>query len=35
MKNEIKELNKIWSEIEKGNAESYYEEEFFKAIKKW
>ncbi len=33
-KKELKELNKIWSEIEK-NTEVYSEEEFFKELKKW
>ncbi|MBU2616993.1 MAG: AbrB/MazE/SpoVT family DNA-binding domain-containing protein [Nanoarchaeota archaeon] len=32
---EIKELNKIWKEIDSGKCESYTESEFFKKMKEW
>lgn len=32
---EIKELDKIWKEIDSGKCESYTEEEFFKKMKEW
>jgi len=34
-KKEIKELNKIWKEIDSGKVETYSENEFFKAMKQW
>ncbi|MCK5708034.1 MAG: AbrB/MazE/SpoVT family DNA-binding domain-containing protein [Candidatus Aureabacteria bacterium] len=32
---EIKELDKIWKEIDSGECESYSEEEFFIKLKEW
>ena len=32
---EMKELDKIWGEIDSGNCKSYTEEEFFKKMKEW
>jgi len=32
---EMKELNKIWEEIDSGECESYTEKEFFEQLKKW
>jgi len=32
---EIKELDKIWKEIDSGKCESYAEDEFFKKLKEW
>ncbi|MFH1590288.1 MAG: AbrB/MazE/SpoVT family DNA-binding domain-containing protein [archaeon] len=32
---EMKEINRIWDDIDKGNAEAYDEKEFFSAMKKW
>jgi len=32
---EMKELDKIWKEIDKGKCESYTEEEFFRKMKEW
>ncbi|MFH1326764.1 MAG: AbrB/MazE/SpoVT family DNA-binding domain-containing protein [archaeon] len=32
---EIKELDKIWKEIDSGKCESYTEDEFFKKMKEW
>lgn len=32
---EIKELDKIWKEIDSGKSESYVEEEFFEKMKEW
>ncbi len=32
---EIKELDKIWKDIDSGNCESYSEEEFFRKMKEW
>ena len=32
---EIKELDKIWKEIDSGECESYSEDEFFKKMKEW
>jgi len=32
---EIKDLNKIWKEIDSGKVETYSEKEFFKAMKQW
>ncbi len=34
-KKELIELNAIWNEIDKGKADTYSEEEFFKAMKQW
>ncbi len=34
-KREIKELKKIWNEIDAGKADVYSEKEFFKAMKQW
>jgi bifunctional DNA-binding transcriptional regulator/antitoxin component of YhaV-PrlF toxin-antitoxin module len=34
-KAELKELKKIWNEIDSGNADSYSEKEFFSAMKQW
>lgn len=34
-KNELKELNLIWTEIDKGKVDKYSEKEFFKAMKQW
>lgn len=34
-KKEMKELNKIWKEIDSGKCKSYTEKEFFKKIKEW
>jgi len=34
-KEEMKELNKIWRDIDNGKCESYSEEEFFEEMKKW
>lgn len=32
---EMKELNKIWKEIDSGKCKSYTEKEFFENLKKW
>lgn len=32
---EMKELDKIWKDIDGGKCESYTEEEFFKKMKEW
>jgi len=32
---EMKELDKIWKEIDSGKCESYTQEEFFKKMKEW
>jgi len=32
---EMKELNKIWKEIDGGKCESYTEKDFFKKMKEW
>ncbi|MFT4308893.1 MAG: AbrB/MazE/SpoVT family DNA-binding domain-containing protein [Candidatus Woesearchaeota archaeon] len=32
---ELKELEKIWAEIDQGKAKKYSEKEFFKAMSKW
>ncbi len=32
---EMKELDKIWKDIESGKCESYTEEKFFKKMKEW
>ena len=32
---EMKELDKIWKDIDEGKCESYTEEEFFKKMKEW
>jgi len=32
---EIKELDKIWKEIDNGKCESHTEKEFFKKMKEW
>ena len=32
---EMKELDRIWKEIDSGKCQSYSEEEFFKEMKKW
>lgn len=32
---EMKELDKIWKEIDNGECESYSVEEFFKKMKEW
>ena len=32
---EIKELDKIWKDIDAGNCESYTEKEFFEKLKEW
>ena len=32
---EMKELDKIWKEIDSGKCESYTEKEFFKKMKEW
>jgi len=32
---EMKELDKIWEEVDKGECESYTPEEFFSKIKEW
>ncbi len=32
---EIKEINKIWKEIDSGKCKSYTEKEFFKKLKEW
>ena len=32
---EVKELEKIWKEIDSGNATSYSQEEFFDAMRQW
>ena len=32
---EMKELDKIWKDIDSGKCESYTEEEFFKKMKEW
>ena len=32
---EMKELDKIWKEVDNGNCKSYSEEEFFEKMKKW
>jgi AbrB family looped-hinge helix DNA binding protein len=32
---EIRELDKIWEEVDKGKCESYAEEDFFKKMKEW
>lgn len=32
---EMKELDKIWKDIDAGNCKSYSVEEFFKEMKKW
>jgi bifunctional DNA-binding transcriptional regulator/antitoxin component of YhaV-PrlF toxin-antitoxin module len=32
---ELKELGKIWAEIDKGKARKYSEKEFFDAMSKW
>jgi len=32
---EIKELDKIWKEIDNGKCETYTEKEFFKKMKEW
>jgi len=32
---EMKELNRIWEEIDRGECESYTEKEFFEKLKKW
>ena len=32
---EMKELDKIWDEIDKGECESYTEKEFFEKLKEW
>lgn len=32
---EIKELDKIWKDVDSGNCESYEAEEFFKKMKEW
>lgn len=32
---EMKELDKIWKEIDSGKCESYTEKEFFKRMKEW
>lgn len=32
---EMKELDKIWEEIDNGECESYSVEEFFKKMKEW
>jgi len=34
-KEEMKELNKIWRDIDNGKCESYSEEEFSEEMKKW
>lgn len=33
--NELKELNKIWKDIDSGNCEAYTEKEFFEKLKEW
>ena len=32
---EMKELDKIWKEIDSGKCESYTEKDFFKKMKEW
>ena len=32
---EVKELDKIWKDIDSGKCESYTEDEFFKKMKEW
>ena len=32
---EMKELDKIWKDIDAGNCESYTEKEFFEKLKEW
>ena len=32
---EIKELDRIWKDVDEGKCESYSIEEFFKEMKKW
>ena len=32
---ELKELNKIWKEIDEGKCESYNEKKFFEKLKEW
>lgn len=32
---EIKELDKIWKDIDAGNCDSYTEKEFFEEMKRW
>ncbi len=32
---EMKELDKVWKDIDSGKCESYTEEEFFKKMKEW
>ena len=32
---EMKELDKIWKDIDSGNCESYTEREFFEKLKEW
>ncbi len=34
-KKEMKELDRIWSEIDKGNCEGFEAEEFFIKMKEW
>ena len=34
-KEEMKELAKIWKEIDEGKCESYSEEEFFAKLREW
>lgn len=34
-KKEMKELNKIWKEIDSGKSKKYSEKEFFESMKKW
>lgn len=34
-KAELKELGRIWDEIDKGKADTYSEKEFFSAMKRW